>query len=232
MSMSEMAGTKRSEAWGLLLAGLGERHPIFVSVLGICSTLAVTTAVRYAAVMAGIVTVTLLLSALIVSLLRRHIPAPYRIITSLLLISTPVILLEKLLRLHAPAIAGELGPYVGLVITNCIILGRIEACASLRPPKMALADALGAALGYGSVLIVIAAAREFLGTGRVMGYMIAPAWYPACAFFQRPAGAFLALALTLALFRHLRGLGTKPGSEGACGCSRPEQPVPGNGGGA
>ena len=153
------------------------------------------------------------------------------IITSLLLISTPVILLEKLLRLHAPAIAGELGPYVGLVITNCIILGRIEACASLRSPKMALADALGAALGYGTVLVAIAASRELLGTGRVMGYDIAPAWYPSCAFFQRPAGAFLALALMLALFRHLRGTGTKQGSGGTCGCSRADTPASGNGGG-
>lgn len=226
MNGNETAALRRSEAWKLFRAGLGDHHPIFVSVLGICSTLAVTSAVRYAAVMAGIVTVTLLISALVVSLLRRRIPATYRIVTSLLLIATPVILLEKLLRLHAPAIAGELGPYVGLVITNCIILGRIEACASLRPPVEALADALGASLGYGTVLVAIAATRELLGTGRVMGYDLAPAWYPACAFFQRPAGAFLALALTLALFRYLRG------PAGCCGPSRPDAPTPGTGGDA
>lgn len=232
MSHTDIAGQRDGDPWKTFRAGLGERHPIFVSVLGICSTLAVTSAVRYAAVMAGIVTATLLISALVVSLLRRHIPATYRIITSLLLIATPVILLERLLRLFAPAIAGELGPYVGLVITNCIILGRIEACASLQPPKMALADALGASLGYGSVLIAIAAARELLGTGRLLGYEVAPAWYPACAFFQRPAGAFLALALTLALFRHLRGSGKQPGAAGACDSPLPGKPAPERGGNA
>ncbi len=232
MSTPQTAGQRGSEAWKLFRAGLGEHHPVFVAVLGICSTLAVTSAVRYAAVMAGIVTVTLLASALVVSLLRRRIPATYRIITALLLIATPVILLEKLLRLYAPAIAGELGPYVGLVITNCIILGRIEACASLRPPALALADALGASLGYGTVLVSIAAARELLGTGKLLGYEVAPAWYPACVFFQRPAGAFLALALTLALFRHLRGCGIRHGA--SCGCDSPptDKPAPENGGGA
>ncbi|MBP7635438.1 NADH:ubiquinone reductase (Na(+)-transporting) subunit D [Candidatus Ozemobacteraceae bacterium] len=229
MNTIETTGQRSGEAWKSFRTSLGEQHPIFVSVLGICSTLAVTSAVRYAVVMAGIVTVTLLLSALIVSLLRRHIPTTYRIITSLLLISTPVILLEKLLRLQAPAIAGELGPYVGLVITNCIILGRIEACASLRPPKIAMADALGASLGYGSVLIVIAAAREVLGTGRLLGYEVAPAWYPACAFFQRPAGAFLALALTLALFRYLHGSGNHPGTGAACHSQPPDKVARGNG---
>lgn len=204
MNGSENAARARSEAWESLKAGLGERHPVFVSVLGICSTLAVTTAVRYAAVMAAILALTLLLSALAVSLLRKRIPAPYRIIVYLLVISTPVILLEKLLRLWAPQIAAELGPYIGLVITNCIIMGRIEACAALRPPKIALADALGASLGYGSVLLTIASIRELLGTGRLLGYSVFSTAYPACGFLQRPAGAFLVLALTLALFRWFR----------------------------
>ncbi|HNW34204.1 MAG TPA: Rnf-Nqr domain containing protein, partial [Candidatus Ozemobacteraceae bacterium] len=153
----------------------------------------------------AIMTITLLTSALVVSLLRKRIPAPYRMIVYLLVISTPVILLEKLFRLWAPEVAAELGPYIGLVITNCIIMGRIEACAVLRPPKIALADALGAALGYGSVLLAIAAVRELLGTGRLMGCAVFSAAYPACGFFQRPAGAFLVLALTLAVFRRLRG---------------------------
>jgi len=213
---SEKTHPVSGEAWEALVAGLGDRHPVFVSVLGICSTLAVTTAVRYAAVMAAIMTLTLLLSALAVSLLRKRIPAPYRIIVYLLVISTPVILLEKLLRLWVPQIAAELGPYIGLVITNCIIMGRIEACAALRPPKIAVADALGAALGYGSVLLAIAAIRELLGTGRLAGFALFPAGYPACGFLQRPAGAFLVLALTLAAFRHLRGV-TAPTTSAAPG---------------
>ncbi|HEY9071805.1 MAG TPA: Rnf-Nqr domain containing protein [Candidatus Ozemobacteraceae bacterium] len=213
MTMQTGGRGGRGEAWDAFRAGLGERHPVFVSVLGICSTLAVTTAVRYAAVMAAIMTVTLLVSALVVSLLRKRIPPAYRIITYLLVISTPVILLQKLLQLSFPEIAASLGPYVGLVITNCIIMGRIEACAVLRPPAVALADALGAALGYGTLIVALAAARELLGTGRILGMALFSEGYPPCGFFQRPAGAFLVLALTLALFRRLRGFRT-PGRGG------------------
>ncbi|HOY68477.1 MAG TPA: Rnf-Nqr domain containing protein [Candidatus Ozemobacteraceae bacterium] len=196
---------RRGEAWEAFRAGIGERHPVFVAVLGICSTLAVTTAVRYAAVMAAIMTATLLVSALTVSLLRKRIPPAYRIITYLLVISTPVILLQKLLQLWSPEIAASLGPYVGLVITNCIIMGRIEACAALRPPAIALADAFGAALGYGTLIISLAAVRELLGTGHLFGMACLPEDYPSCGFVQRPAGAFLVLALTIACFRWLRG---------------------------
>lgn len=217
MNLPGTAPKKSSEAWESIRAGLGERNPVFVSVLGICSTLAVTTAVRYAAVMAAIMALTLLISALTVSLLRKRIPTAYRIIVYLLVISTPVILLEKLLRLWAPQIAAGLGPYIGLVITNCIIMGRIEACAALRTPKIAIADALGAALGYGCVILGIALVRELFGTGQLLGHPVLSATYPACEFFQRPAGAFLVLALTLALFRWCRGA-SEPERRGAdCG---------------
>jgi Na+-transporting NADH:ubiquinone oxidoreductase subunit D len=179
-------------------------NPVFVLALGLCSTLAVTTRVENALFMTLMVGATTLFSSLLASLLRFHIPYRFRLLSYMLIISTAVISAEQLLRAWYPEVARALGPYVGLIVTNCIVLGRLEAFASSHSPKETFFDALGVSCGYGLVLLAMAGIREFFGNGTLYGLKVAPSGYIPCRLFDSPAGAFLVFAGLIFLVNWLK----------------------------
>jgi Na+-transporting NADH:ubiquinone oxidoreductase subunit D len=152
-----------------LLIQLWDENPIFRQVLGICSTLAVTNRMFNTLLMCGGLIWATTLSNLTVSLLRNYIPNRIRIMASVLIIAVYVICVDIALRAWFPEIHEDIAAYVGLIITNCIVLGRVEAYATKNPPLASLADGLGAGLGYSAILMVVAVVREFLGFGTLFG---------------------------------------------------------------
>lgn len=149
-------------------------NPITVLILGICSSLAVTVELKGALVMALSVTVVTGVSSLICSLLRKTIPNRARIIIQLVVVAMMVILVDQFLKGYAYAIDKQLSVYIGLIITNCIVMGRIEAFALGNKPIPSLIDGLASGLGYGLVLIAIALVRELLGSGTILGFQVIP----------------------------------------------------------
>jgi Na+-transporting NADH:ubiquinone oxidoreductase subunit D len=153
----------------LLTEPLGDNNPITIQVLGICSALAVTVKLEPAIVMAISVVVVLSVSNVIVSLFRNWIPPRIRIIFQLTVIAMMVILVDQVLKAYAFEVSKQLSVFVGLIITNCIIMGRLEAFALANKPWPSFLDGLGNAAGYGWILIVVAFFREFLGSGTIYG---------------------------------------------------------------
>ncbi|MBO7249474.1 MAG: NADH:ubiquinone reductase (Na(+)-transporting) subunit D [Bacteroidales bacterium] len=149
-------------------------NPISVLVLGICSSLAVTVQLKGAFVMAISVIVVTGLSSLVVSLLRNTIPNRIRIIVQLVVVALMVILVDQILKAYAYSISKTLSVYIGLIITNCIVMGRIEAFALGNKPLASLIDGLGNGAGYGLILVVVAFFRELLGSGTLFGFRIIP----------------------------------------------------------
>lgn len=179
-------------------------NPVFVLALGLCSTLAVTLRVENAAFMTLVVTATAVFSSVLVSILRYKIPQRFRFVSYMLIISTAVIAAEQVLRTFAPEVARSLGPYVGLIVTNCLVLGRLESYASIHKPAEAMADALGVGAGYGLVLITMSVLRELPGNGTLWGLQIMPEYYVANRIFTSPPGAFLIFAALLFVVNWLR----------------------------
>ncbi len=153
----------------LLADPLNDDNPITVQVLGICSALAITVQLKPAIVMAIAVMFVLVFGNLIVSLLRNLIPNRIRIIVQLLIVAFLVILVDQVLKAYAYDVSKELSVFVGLIITNCIIMGRFEAFALGNGPWKSILDGIGNSLGYGLILVVIAFFRELLGSGKLMG---------------------------------------------------------------
>jgi Na+-transporting NADH:ubiquinone oxidoreductase subunit D len=151
---------------------LNDNNPITVQVLGICSALAITVQLKPAIVMALSVLVVLSLANVIISLLRNLIPSRIRIIVQLIVIAALVILVDEVLEAYVYDVSKELSVFVGLIITNCIIMGRLEAFGMANGPWKSFLDGLGNAFGYGWILIVVAFFRELLGSGTVYGYPI------------------------------------------------------------
>jgi Na+-transporting NADH:ubiquinone oxidoreductase subunit D len=156
----------------LLQDPLNDDNPITVQVLGICSALAITVQLKPAIVMALAVLFVLIFSNLIVSLLRDLIPNRIRIIVQLVIVAALVILVDQFLKAYAYDVSKELSVFVGLIITNCIIMGRLEAFALGNGPWKSILDAVGNAAGYGIILIIVAFFRELLGSGKLMGFEI------------------------------------------------------------
>ena len=161
-----------SDSKKLIIEGLWRNNPIFKQVLGICSTLAVTNLVLNTAVMCLALVFTLSLSSATVSLLRTFTPRNIRMMVETLIIAFYVIVVDVLLKAYWPEMSGNLGPYVGLIITNCIIMGRLEAFALANKPWPSFLDGLGNGAGYGLILIIVAFFRELLGSGSVLGYNV------------------------------------------------------------
>ena len=158
----------------LLIEPLRKTNPVMVLVLGICSCLAVTAKLKPALVMGASVTVVTAFSNLIISLLRKGIPSRIRIIVQLVVVSTLVIMVDQFLKAFAYEVSKQLSVYVGLIITNCIIMGRLEAFALSHGPGESFLDGLGNGLGYSLVLVIVAFFRELLGSGTLLGYQIIP----------------------------------------------------------
>lgn len=158
----------------LLLGPLNLENPITVQVLGICSALAVTAQMKPAIVMSVSVIAVTAFSNFVISLLRNTIPPRIRIIVELVVIATLVILVDQILKAYVYDVSKQLSVFVGLIITNCIIMGRLEAFALANKPFPALLDGIGNGLGYGMVLITVSFFRELLGSGSVLGYKVIP----------------------------------------------------------
>ena len=156
----------------LMTGPLGDQNPITVQVLGICSALAVTVKMKPAIVMAISVMVVLAISNVIISAMRKSIPGRIRIIVQLVVIATMVIIVDQFLKAFAFDVSKQLSVFVGLIITNCIIMGRLEAFALANKPWPAFLDGLGNAWGYGLILIIVSFFREFLGSGSIMGFPV------------------------------------------------------------
>jgi len=174
---------------------IGKENPVFAQILGICSTLAVTGQLENTVVMCMGVMFTTTLSGATLSLIRKLIPGRIRMMVETLVIATFVIIVDIVLRAFAPDIWRQLGPYVGLIITNCIIMGRAEAFALNNPSGLSLIDGLATGVGYSYVLIIIAFFRELLGTGELWGIQILNPDWTNWTIMVLPAGAFFMLAI-------------------------------------
>jgi Na+-transporting NADH:ubiquinone oxidoreductase subunit D len=156
----------------LITDPLNDNNPITVQVLGICSALAITVSIEQALTMTAAVLFVLVLGNVIISMLRNYIPSRIRIIVQLVVVASLVIIVNEALKAFAPELGEKLSVFVGLIITNCIIMGRFEAFAMANGPWQSALDGLGNALGYGIVLTIVAVFRELFGTGKLLGFNI------------------------------------------------------------
>lgn len=175
-----------------LLGPLSANNPVIVQILGICSALAVTVKLKPAIVMALSVMVVTAFSNLVMSLLRNGIPTRIRIIVQLVVIAALVILVDQVLKAYVYDVSKQLSVYVGLIITNCIIMGRVEAFALGNKPWPSFLDGIGNGLGYGLILVIVAFFRELFGSGQLLGWQIVPeSWYAANGGFYYNNGLML-----------------------------------------
>ncbi|MHC4365749.1 MAG: electron transport complex subunit RsxE [Planctomycetota bacterium] len=181
------------------IMGLWRENPVFRLLLGMCPTLAVTAAVKPAFTMGLCVIFVLLCSNIIVSLMRNLLKPHLRILMFTLTISTFVTIADLFLKAFQPTMSEVLGPYVPLIIVNCIIICRAEACASKNPLLLSIIDALGMGVGFTLTLCVLAAVREILSTGAIWEIKILPAGFVPWAAMRMPVGAFITLGLLLGL---------------------------------
>lgn len=194
---------KYTKSFNIFREGLATDNPIAIAVLGICSALAVTNRVENAIAMGLGVTFVIIASALTISAIRSFIPSKVRMITYMVTISTYVILVQMFLQAYFPSIASQLGAYVGLIITNCIVMGRMEAFASKNPIKYSLVDGLASGFGYTYVLIAVAIVRELLAFGTILNYQImTDSWTNWVSMAMAPGGFFI-LGLFIWLIREL-----------------------------
>ncbi len=172
-----------------------KNNPIALQILGICSALAVTSSMQVTLVMCVALTTVVAFSNLGVSLIRSHIPGSIRIIVQMIIIASLVIVVDQVLKAYAYAISKQLSVFVGLIITNCIVMGRAEAFAMKNPPLASFIDGVGNGLGYSVVLISVATVRELFGTGKLLGIEILPVvteggWYVPNGLLLLPPSAF------------------------------------------
>ncbi|MBO4966383.1 MAG: NADH:ubiquinone reductase (Na(+)-transporting) subunit D [Muribaculaceae bacterium] len=167
---------KLSKSLQTLINPLSKENPVIVQVLGICSALAVTAKLEPAVVMTISVTAVLAFSNVIISLLRKTIPTSIRIIVQLVVVAALVVIVDQVLKAFAYDVSKQLSVFIGLIITNCIIMGRLEAFALNNRPYASFLDGVGNGLGYGIILIIVAFFRELLGSGTLFGIQVIPQW--------------------------------------------------------
>jgi Na+-transporting NADH:ubiquinone oxidoreductase subunit D len=187
----------RSDFWTTLTDPLVRQNPVTLQILGICSALAVTTSLATALTMSVSLTIVLTLSAGIISLIRHHIPDTIRLIVQIMIVASLVIVIDQVLQAYFADISRALSVYVGLITTNCLVLGRTEAFARHHAPVASMVDAFGNGLGYSLVLLVIGALRELFGKGELFGYEVLPlaesgGWFtPLSLMLLAPSAFFL-----------------------------------------
>jgi len=197
-------------------AGVWVTNPIAIQILGICSALAVTTTLMNSLVMSIALTFVCVGSNLFVSLLRDVTPRRVRMIAEVAIIATFVIVFDLLLKAFYFEMSEQLGPYVGLIITNCIVMGRAEAFALQNPPVVSMLDGFANGLGYTIVLCAVGFFRELLGAGQLFGYTIMETtskggWYPQNVVMILAPGAFITLGFLIALYNALSGANDSEG---------------------
>jgi electron transport complex protein RnfE len=189
------------------LPGAGERfirgilpeNPVFRQLLGMCPVLAVTAGVATALTMSGAVLFVLVGSNLTVSLLRRQLVPHLRILVYTLLIAVFVTIADILLKAHLPDLSRALGPYIPLIIVNCIIIGRAEVVAAKQGLWTSFMDAVGQSLGFALALVVLASVREILGAGKWLGIQVLPSSFPTWGIMLLPPGAFISLGILISI---------------------------------
>lgn len=190
----------RTKSYKVFRAALWAENPISKQILGICSALAVTVQMKTAFVMALALMLVTMFSNLLVSLLRHYIPRNIRIIAELVIIASMVIIADQVLKAFLYDISKQLSVFVGLIITNCIVMGRAEGFAMSNPPLLSLFDGMGNGCGYGLILMSVAFIREFLGSGKLFGFQIVPdafyaAGYANMGLLVLAPGAFIVIGL-------------------------------------
>jgi Na+-transporting NADH:ubiquinone oxidoreductase subunit D len=198
-----------SSARRILFDPLLEQNPIALQVLGICSALAVTTKMDTALVMCAAVTAVTAMSSFSISLLRNYIPTSIRIIVQLTIIASLVILADQVLKAYVYDISKQLSVFVGLIITNCIVMGRAEGYAMQNGPIMSFLDGIGNGLGYSLILIMTAFLRETIGSGKLLGFTVLPSvndggWYFPNGIMLTSAGAFFIIGTFIWVLRTLK----------------------------
>jgi len=186
----------------ILLDPLVDNNPIALQVLGVCSALAVTSSLQVAVIMSLAVISVAALSGLFISMLRNHIPSSIRIIVQMTIIASLVILVDQVLKAFAYDMSKTLSVFVGLIITNCIIMGRAEAFAMQNPPLESFVDGIGNGLGYGIILLVVGTIRELFGAGELFGFTILATvdqggWYVPNGLLLLPPSAFFIIGLLI-----------------------------------
>ncbi|MEM9386705.1 MAG: NADH:ubiquinone reductase (Na(+)-transporting) subunit D [Pseudomonadota bacterium] len=193
-----MAQTQRE----LLVDPMVDNNPITLQVLGICSALAVTSSLKVALVMSIAVTLVTAFSSMFISMLRNHIPSSIRIIVQMVIIASLVILVDQILKAYAFEVSKTLSVFVGLIITNCIVMGRAEAFAMKNPPIASFLDGIGNGLGYGLILMLVGFIRELFGSGTLFGTTVFETvhnggWYVPNGLLLLPPSAFFVIGLLI-----------------------------------
>lgn len=195
-----------SQAKDVLLDPIFNKNPIGLQILGICSALAVTSKLETVIVMSLAVVFVISGSNVSVSLIRKQIPSSIRIIVEITIIATLVIIVDQFLKAYAFGISKQLSVFVGLIITNCIVLGRAEGFATKNPPGLSFLDGLGNGLGYSLVLLIVAFFRELFGAGKLLGISVLPitsegGWYLPNGLMLLPPSAFFIIGLLIWVLR-------------------------------
>ena len=190
----------------MLIDPLVDNNPITLQVLGICSALAVTSSLKVALVMTIAVTLVTAFASMFISMIRNHIPGSIRIIVQMVIIASLVILVDQILKAYAFEISKTLSVFVGLIITNCIVMGRAEAFAMKNPPLDSFIDGIGNGLGYGLILMLVGFVRELFGSGSLFGVTILETvnnggWYVPNGMLLLPPSAFFIIGLIIWAFR-------------------------------
>ena len=194
----------KTEVKKIFKKGIYTDNPIFVQIIGICSALAVTNLMINSLIMGIALTLVTAFSSLTVSLLKDHTPKHIRMMIQVLIISAYVIMVDIYLKAYMPEISKALGPYVGLIITNCIIMGRAEGFARSNPPIPSFFDGLASGIGYTFVLMSISFIREILGFGSIFGISLIPETFTRWTLMVMPPSAFFILALIMWVFNNNR----------------------------
>ena len=192
---------RQAKWFKVLITGVWKDHPTFCMVLGICSMLAITNRMDNAIAMGAGVTFCTAFSSLFVSIFRDTIPSRVRMLAYMVIISTFVICIDRFLKAYFPPISEAMGPYVGLIITNCILMGRAEAFAIKNGPWLSFLDGVGCGAGYSFMLILMAFIREIMGFGTFFGHRIMPSNWTNWVILTIAPGAFFLLGIYMWIFR-------------------------------
>lgn len=192
---------KYTKWYNILKNGIAHNNPIVVAVLGICSALAVSNKVENAIAMGLGVTFVVMASSSVVSLIRNFIPPKVRMVTYMVIISTFVIAVQMFLAAYFPAINKALGAYVGLIITNCIVMGRAEAFAVKNPVRYSLLDGFASGMGYTFVLVVVSLVREVLAFGTIWNFQVLPTTFPNWVVMTLAPGGFFVVGIFIWIIR-------------------------------